>query len=108
MYEPIINELTTPFKWLIDLIPTGQCEAISMTDLARLTGIPSADIRQQVLNARRIGVLICSGDEGYYFPGDTDELIDYVVRRKQYIGTAHEALQPFEDVLKDQEEGDPG
>ncbi len=108
MYHPMINEQTARFKWLIDLIPTGCREAVSMNDLARLTGLPSADIRQQVLNARLIGVLICSGEQGYYFPENPEELSDYVVRRKRYLSTAKDALSPFEDVLTDQEEGDPG
>jgi hypothetical protein len=121
VFRPIINDLTEGFKWLIDLIPTGQYEAVSMTDLARMSGLPSADIRQQVLNARLKGVLICSGEQGYYFPGSYEELTDYVFRRYKYIQTATFALLPFVKEMEgdlldegvgldegDQEEGDPG
>ena len=105
MYRPIINDLTQGFKWLIDLIPTGRREAVSMTALSHLSGFPSAVIRQQVLNARKIGVLICSSDRGYYFPEDYDELKNYFFRRRKYIKTANDALKPFGAVLTAQKEG---
>ena len=96
------------FHVLTELIPVGKREAISMTDLSKLTGLPSSDVRLLILNARKHDVLICSGDEGYYFPKDNDELIEYVRRRRKYIRTAKVALKPFEASLTGQEEGDPG
>ena len=108
MYEPMINYQTASFKGLIDLIPMGRREAVSMTDLSKLIGLPSSDVRLMILNARKIGILICSGDEGYYFPKDDDELKEYRNRRRKYIRTATIALKPFEDALKGlSEEGDP-
>ena len=78
-----------------------------MTALAKLTGLSSPDVRQMVLNARTEGLLVCSCDEGYYFPKNEGELTDYIRRRRKYIRTAQIALQPFENTLTDQKEGDP-
>lgn len=108
MISPVMNELSKQFPFLSELIPIGKHEAISMTDLSKLIGLPSSDVRLMILNARKIGVLICSGDEGYYFPKNEDELKEYVRRRRKYIRTAKIALKPFEVSLTDQEEGDPG
>jgi hypothetical protein len=108
MISPVINELSKQFPFLSELIPIGKHEAISMTDLSKLIGLPPSDVRLMILNARKIGVLICSGDEGYYFPKNDDELKEYVRRRRKYIRTAKIALKPFEASLTDQEEGDPG
>ena len=109
MIRPVMNEeLSKRYQFLIDLIPAGKEEAVSMKTLSKLIGLPTCDVRQYVLNARKIGVLILSGDEGYYFPADDDELKEYVNRRRKYIRTANVALKPFEASLTDQEEGDPG
>lgn len=108
----MIDESTKVFKWLIDMIPTRKKEAISMSDMATLSGYTTAIIRQEVLNARQIGVLICSCDQGYYFPADRHELNDYTRRRGRYVNTAIIALSPFKAKLKElsieQNEGDPG
>ena len=109
MIRLVMNEeLLKDFRFLIDLIPVGKREAVSMNTLSKLTDLPTPEVRQQVLNARMKGVLICSGDGGYYFPKDDEELKEYVRRRTQYIRTASIALNPFKKTLKDQEEGDPG
>ena len=109
MIRHVMNdEASKEFFFLTELIPIGKREAVSMTDLSKLIGLPSSEVRQMILNARTIGVLICSGDEGYYFPKDDDELKEYVRRRRKYIRTANVALKPFETSLTDEEEGDPG
>ena len=105
MYRPTANlqmtdSLMKKYEWLVDLIPTGKDEAISMKMLSRITGYPTADIRQYVLNARRLGILICSGEQGYYFPKDLGELQEFIHRRDQYIKTACVALHAFKKTLK--------
>ena len=106
----IVNDekLKKKYEFLTNLIPVGKREAVSMGTLSKLIGLPTSDVRLIVLNARKNGFLICSGDEGYYFPIDDDELNEYINRRKKYIRTASIALHPFRKALKDQEEGDPG
>lgn len=108
MIRPVMTEgLPDYFHILTELIPIGKQEAISMNDLSKLIGLPSSDVRLMILNARKNDVLICSGDEGYYFPKNSDELQEYVRRRRKYIRTAKIALKPFEASLTGQEEGDP-
>ncbi len=109
MIRPVMNEeLSKRFQFLIDLIPEGKQDAISMKALSKLVELPSSDVRQMILNARKVGILICSGDEGYYFPADDNELKEYRNRRRKYIKTATIALQPFENKLKEREGSDQG
>lgn len=100
------EEQSQEFQSLIELIPIGKGEAVSMKTLSKLLGLPSSDVRLMILNARKKGVLICSGDEGYYFPKNEDELKEYRNRRRKYIKTASIALRPFDLLLKSLEEGE--
>ncbi|MBQ6173471.1 MAG: hypothetical protein IJK28_02480 [Clostridia bacterium] len=103
----LVNEQKAkPFEFLINLIPPGRAEAIPMKTLSKLLDCPSSDVRESILNARKVGVLICSGDDGYYFPADDGELKEYVNRRRKYIRTAEFALKHFEEVLTEYEDGD--
>lgn len=107
MIRPVMDdEQAKCYQWLIDLIPDGKGDAVSMSDLSKLTDLSSSDVRQQVLNARKVGVLICSGEKGYYFPADEGELKDYVFGRRKYIKTAEIALRAFEETLN-RKGGDP-
>ena len=65
------------YKKLIELIPKGEENAVSMSALARLLGVEERDIRRLVLQARCDGELICSSNHGYYYPANDAELIDY-------------------------------
>ena len=89
------------FKTLIDLIPIGITEAIAQRDLKRLLNMDTADLKKYVLDARKAGILICSGDAGYYFPANLAELREYYLRRRKYIHTALIALHPFRQKVNE-------
>lgn len=89
------TEHARTYSFLTDLIPIGMKNAVSMKDLSRIMGLHEQELRAYILNARKAGILICSGDQGYYFPEDLKELRNYVRRRQKYIKTASVALRPF-------------
>lgn len=107
MMLPVMTDnLPKLTRIMLEMIPTGKQDAVSMTNLSKMLKLPSSDVRLLILKARIKGVLICSGDAGYYFPENEGELKEYANRRRKYIRTANDALKPFEAILGHQKEGD--
>lgn len=88
------------WKWLTDTIPTGQHDAVSMYHLAMMHGLSARKMRLAVENARRDGILICSGDRGYFLPETVTEIKDYAKRTSARISTGRACLAPFLRELK--------
>ena len=74
---------------------TGRKNAISSTELCRVTNLTERAVQKEVLEARLRGELIISDESGYYLPADVSEIREYAIRRKAYIATALKALAPF-------------
>ena len=85
----------TNWKWLTDSIPTGHRDAVSMGYLAKLHNLSERKMRFAVENARRDGILICSGDRGYFLPETVTEIKDYAKRTSARIRTGRACLAPF-------------
>jgi hypothetical protein len=79
----------------------GRDHATPLTELCARVNLSERAVQKEILESRLNGELIISGDEGYYFPSDLDELRDYVIRRKASIKTAAAALQPFIKALRE-------
>ena len=92
-------------RTIYDLLPVGAEYAISRRQLSVITGIPDRQLRRQIAQERRAGVLILSSIEsngGYYRAASREELQRYVrsmqSRSKEIltvIRTAEEALQNY-------------
>ena len=65
---------------IMSLLPVGKENAISTTDLARLTGcISTRELQQRIADERNRGALICSGSgKGYWRPKDREEIRQFV------------------------------
>lgn len=83
------------YKMLLDLIPTGEHDAIAMIDLARLLQIDERSVRQKVHKARKNGELICSSSKGYYYPANLIELYEYTCRTGAGLTSSVTVLKPF-------------
>lgn len=90
----ISSEAEERYRPLLDSLPVGAAHAISMTDLSRHLSVKNAELRAWVLAARMDGCFICSGQGGYYLPGDITELREYINRRNTVIDTAERAIDP--------------
>lgn len=91
---------------IVDFIPVGQENAISMSELARRRGCDKRTARKLVFEARRKGAVICStcyGDksDGYYRPASAEEAIPYVHMQQARISSAKAALKSAEDFISD-------
>ena len=106
--RPAINTATAEeYKYLLDNIPVGQRQAISMKLLADSCGVDVAGIKEIVLHARIDGCFIISGQHGYFLPETLDELQTYFRQRKTVIKTASKAIRHFGAELRriDRKEG---
>ena len=65
---------------LLGFISVGRENAISLTDLSNLSGISPREVKRQIMFARKDGIIVCSGDEGYFKPENLAELADYYKR----------------------------
>ena len=65
---------------IMSSLPVGKENAISTTDLARLTGcISTRELQQRIADERNRGALICSGSgKGYWRPKDREEIRQFV------------------------------
>ena len=82
-------------KALVELIPTGRENAVSMKDLAALMNISERGLRLLVQQAREQGAAICSdwdNNGGYYMPADEYEAMSYLRQQKARIHSARAAL----------------
>lgn len=58
---------------IIEFLPVGIENAVSMEELSSRTGLTQREIRAAILEARRKGVPVCSAEEGYWIAQNADE-----------------------------------
>lgn len=90
---------TSRYRKVLDVIPTGIENAISMEALSRILNVSQRETRSIILQCRIAGNVVCSCDEGYYIPDSLWELKDHYCRARARINTATLALKPIERVL---------
>lgn len=83
-----------------NLIPRGAENAVPMRDLAKVSGLTERGVRKAIERMRRNGVVICSGDGGYYLPANTAELSDYLNRMTKRAETTFLCLQSARALLR--------
>ncbi len=88
---------------ILEFIPTGINNAVSMADLAVITRTDLRTVRRLVHNARKNGAVICSTCDndsgGYYIPRDVAEAVPYYKQQLSRINSATEALQSVIDFI---------
>lgn len=57
---------------------TGRAHARKKPELLNATGLNDRAFRKGVETLRRAGVVICSGDRGYYLPASLEELQGFI------------------------------
>ena len=68
------------FSFLTDLLPFGEANAVSAKQLARELNTDVRTVRDAVHRARIAGILILSGDAGYWRSDDRQELKRFCAR----------------------------
>lgn len=92
-------------KNVLDFIPIGKRNAISMPELSLRMGESERVARKAVFEARRRGAVICStcsGDsfDGYYFPASVEEALPYIRLQESRIRSAQEALRSAKNFIE--------
>lgn len=86
---------------IIEMIPAGKDNAISMRDIGILCGLSDREVRKAILDARYNGKIICSYERGYYLPEhDTDILAWYKMAKARGLATL-KSLKYARQHLKD-------
>lgn len=85
------------------LIPIGEANAISMRDLAALTGVTERTLRHQIAADRERGLLIASSDAGYFFPETEKERQRYIRRMRARLRSTASIIRAAElaEIVED-------
>jgi len=97
----IDNRPRSPHRKILDRIPYGSQNAVSMRDLARGLGEDPRQIRHRIEQARIAGNIIAGTDAGIFIPTTVEELREYVRRNEQRVKTSCVALAPAKRLLKE-------
>ena len=84
-----------------DFLSIGRENALPLQDLACKANLSERAVQKEILESRLRGDLIISGDDGYFLPSGSEELREYVIRKKSAIRTSAAALRPFINALKE-------
>ena len=84
-------------KNVLDFIPIGRENAISMSNLADRMGTDQRTAQKAIFNARCKGEISCStcgeNASGYYRPASIDEVRPYIAMQEHRIASAKVALK---------------
>lgn len=90
---------------ILEFIPIGKENAISMSELAIRRGVCKRTARKMVFEERCSGAVICStcsgdGFDGYYRPASIEEASPFIQMQKNRIRSAKLAMKSAEDFLR--------
>ena len=67
----------SPSRLILDLVPTGIQNAVSMSYVARILNTDERTVRSMVEKARQDGNIIAVCEDGYFIPDTLEDLLDY-------------------------------
>jgi len=99
----ITNDQRTnsPHRAILDRIPYGSDNAVSMRDLARGLGETEREVRLRIERARIAQNIIAGTNAGIFIPETVEELREYVKRNDNRVKTSCVALAPAKKLLKE-------
>ena len=83
------------------VIPKGKDNAKHQKELADIMGVSTYIFKKYVQNARRKGMNICSGNEGYWITENEAELKAFNNMLKKQALTRLKTTKPIRDSLKE-------
>lgn len=92
-------------RYLLEFLPRGAKNAISMREWANLTGQNLREARRSIYELRCAGAVICSGTDknganGYFLPANRLEVEKYVHFQESRIRAAARAVRSARKYLK--------
>lgn len=96
-----VNNRSEKYQALLELIPIGEENGISMRALSHYLGTTPRSTRKLVEGARLEGNIIASGDAGYFIPETVEELRHYVAKARARSRTNFAAIREAEKLLSE-------
>lgn len=90
---------TPPYCDILAAIGDGAENARHKSELIRPTGMQDRELRKTIEYLRRQGVVILSGNSGYYFPADETELKAFVRQEEHRAKSILVTLRPAKRYL---------
>lgn len=84
----------SPHRLILDHIPSGRMNAVTMRYLAMILGTDTRQIRHMIENARIDGNIIAGTNDGLFVPETEEELCEYINRTYSHIATTIKTLNP--------------
>ena len=85
------------YEKLLSVLPSNKEDAVTMKELSRLLKVSQRDVRQCVLNARKEGLPILSGDDGYWKSDDDREFESFISKRRDIANTIYSYTRKMKD-----------
>ncbi len=85
---------------LTDYLPTGERNAVTGKQLAKIFNCSEREITIAVNALRKDGTFICSGTNGFWLPLDDKDIEGFVRQMRGRIADMEKVLKPAEDYLK--------
>lgn len=82
------------------IIPEGEENAIHLKNIAERMGVNKARAKYMIQNARRDGIEICSGQDGYFFAKDEEELRKFTVKLCKQGTERLKTAKRFKQILR--------
>lgn len=89
-----------PTDIIIHALHKGQINAVKSAELEELTGLDSRDVRQCIERLCRSGVVICSSNDGYFYPETRAELKDFIHKEAARAHSIEITLRSAERLLE--------
>lgn len=86
---------------IMDFIPEGRENAVSMWSLSLALRTDERTVRKMVHDARISGQIICSDEYGYYQPVCEEDLIKWLHRTESALKSKSKALQSARTALSE-------
>lgn len=80
---------------------TGEDNAVSLSDMCKVSGRDNRRTRLVIEDLRRHGTVICSSDKGYFYPANLPELRRYIRKEKSRSNSIDLTLKAAERLLYD-------
>ena len=90
-----------PTDIIIHALRKGRINAVKSDELEELTGLDSRDTRQCIERLRRSGVVICSSNDGYFYPETRAELQDFIHKEAARAHSIEITLRSAERLLSE-------
>lgn len=95
---------TTPYSWIYERIGHGAEDATPAEAILFGHTLTDRELRKCIETLRNEGIVIASGNMGYYFPGDYNDLKKYIQKTSKAAKSLFKSLKAARRMLREMEE----